>query len=255
MLGLGWGEMLVIGVIALIVIGPKDLPVVMHNVGKVIGQIRRMGSEFQRELNKTTGLDEVRNLRRSITEPLRQTSDEIRREFNKMTPNGVQPSGALKPAKPGSESVVEEIRAAAGMPPSSAESAPQGESAEAQAVTSADGPQNDPSPSGPVKAKPTSTRPAITNQTDTGTKPDGAPAKATRKATAKKTSSALLTDAEKATKARRKVPPNDDSSDTAAESGSGLPPPPPKAARKPRASRKNAPVDAAPSDTTRTETE
>ena len=118
MLGLGWTEMLVIGVVALIVIGPKDLPVVMNRVGKVVGQIRRMGSEFQREINKTTGLDEVRNLRNSITAPLKQTTDEIRREFNAMTPTGPKPSGLIKPADPKAESVVDEIKAAAGMTPS-----------------------------------------------------------------------------------------------------------------------------------------
>jgi sec-independent protein translocase protein TatB len=117
MLGLGWTEMLVIGVIALIVIGPKDLPVVMNRIGKVAGQIRRMGSEFQREINKTTGLDEVRNLRSSITAPLKKTTDEIRKEFNAMTPTGPQPSGIIKPADPKSESVVDEIKAAAGLAP------------------------------------------------------------------------------------------------------------------------------------------
>ncbi|UJW85966.1 Sec-independent protein translocase protein TatB [Devosia sp. SL43] len=115
MLGLGWTEMLVIGVVALIVIGPKDLPVVMNRIGKVAGQIRRMGSEFQREINKTTGLDEVRNLRNSITAPLKKTTDEIRKEFNAMTPTGVQPSGIIKPTDPKVESVVDAIKTQAGM--------------------------------------------------------------------------------------------------------------------------------------------
>ena len=117
MLGLGWTEMLVIGVVALIVIGPKDLPVVMNRVGKIVGQIRRMGSEFQREINKTTGLDEVRNLRNSITAPLKKTSDEIRRDFNAMTPTGPKPSGLIKPTDPAKESVVDAIKAQAGMTP------------------------------------------------------------------------------------------------------------------------------------------
>ena len=115
MLGLGWTEMLVIGIAALIFVGPKDLPVVMNRVGKIVGQIRRMGSEFQREINKTTGLDEVRNLRNSITAPLKKTSDEIRKEFNAMTPTGTKPTGIIKPTDPKVESVVDEIKAQAGM--------------------------------------------------------------------------------------------------------------------------------------------
>ena len=118
MLGLGWTEMLVIGVVALIFIGPKDLPVVMNRVGKVVGQIQRMGREFQREINKSTGLDEVRNLRSSITAPLKQTADELRREFNTLNKDGTQsPSGVIKPADPKVESVADEIRAKAGMAP------------------------------------------------------------------------------------------------------------------------------------------
>lgn len=124
MLGIGWTEMLVIGVVALIVIGPKDLPVLMQRMGKVVGSIRRMGMEFQREINRSTGLDQVQDLRRTITEPLRKTSAEIAREFNSITPSGVQPSGVIKPADPKAESVVDEIRAAAGLPPTPAVVAP-----------------------------------------------------------------------------------------------------------------------------------
>ncbi|ODT79133.1 MAG: hypothetical protein ABS76_21305 [Pelagibacterium sp. SCN 64-44] len=110
--------MLVIGVVALIVIGPKDLPVVMSRVGKIVGQIQRMGREFQREINKTTGLDEVRNLRSSITDPLKKTADEIRKEFNAIGKDGKpQPSGVLKPTDPSKESVVEAIQQQAGMIP------------------------------------------------------------------------------------------------------------------------------------------
>lgn len=118
MLGVGWTEMMVIGVVALIVIGPKDLPAMMQKIGRFAGVIRRMGSDFQRELNKTTGLNEVRNLRSSITAPLKATTDAIRKEFNTTTASGtVQPSGALKPADPKAESVVNEIHAAAGIKP------------------------------------------------------------------------------------------------------------------------------------------
>lgn len=118
MLGVGWTEMLVIGVVALIVIGPKELPAVMKRIGQFAGTIRRMGSDFQRELNKTTGLNEITNLRNSVTQPLKATAEAIRKEFNTTTAAGkVEPSGALKPADPKVESVVDEIKAKAGMSP------------------------------------------------------------------------------------------------------------------------------------------
>ena len=116
MFGLGWTELLVIGVVALIVIGPKDLPVVMNRMGKALSAIRRMGGEFQREINKASGLDQITDLRKSITEPLKQTAADIRKEFNKpLASGGVAPSGAIKPKDPKVESVVDEIHANLGM--------------------------------------------------------------------------------------------------------------------------------------------
>lgn len=121
MLGFGWTEMLLIGIVALVVIGPKELPTVMNRIGKFAATIRRMGSDFQRELNKTTGINEIANLRNSVTAPLKATADAIRKEFNTTTATGdVQPSGALKPADPKAESVVDEIKAAAGIAPAAA---------------------------------------------------------------------------------------------------------------------------------------
>ncbi len=161
MLGLGWTEMMVIGIAALIFIGPKDLPVVMNRVGKVVGQIRRMGNEFQREINKTTGLDEVRNLRNSITAPLKKTSEEIRREFNTMTPTGPKPSGLIKPADPKAESVVEEIRAQAGMSePTPSVAAPAAVTPPLEVQT----PAESSAMKKPVKAKPSPTRPVVTTE-------------------------------------------------------------------------------------------
>ena len=126
MFGLGWTEMLVIGVVALIVIGPKDLPVLMNRMGKFVSSIRRMGSEFQREINKASGLDTITDLRKSITEPLKQTATEIRKEFNKpLAGGGVEPSGIIKPKDRKAESVVAEIHEKVGMTPPSMEPAPQ----------------------------------------------------------------------------------------------------------------------------------
>jgi sec-independent protein translocase protein TatB len=152
MIGISWTEMLVVGVFALIFIGPKELPVVMGRLGKMIGAIRRMGGEFQRELNKATGLNAVTDIRRSITEPLKKTTAEIAREFNSMTSTGVEPSGALKPADPKKESVVDEIRAQAGMAPAAeppAVTTPPPPPTPAQAVASKS--------KGPVVAEPAKT--------------------------------------------------------------------------------------------------
>ncbi|MFP4405875.1 Sec-independent protein translocase protein TatB [Rhodosalinus sp.] len=52
MLDLGWTELLLIGIVALIVVGPKDLPVLFRNVGRFMGKARGMAREFSRAMNE-----------------------------------------------------------------------------------------------------------------------------------------------------------------------------------------------------------
>ena len=47
MFDIGWGEFVVIAVVALIVIGPKELPRVLRQVGQAVAKMRRMATEFQ----------------------------------------------------------------------------------------------------------------------------------------------------------------------------------------------------------------
>jgi sec-independent protein translocase protein TatB len=173
MFGGGWTEMLIIGIVALVVIGPKDLPIVMRKVGRVVGTVRRMGSEFQRELNKTTGLDQITDLRRSITEPLRQTSEEIAREFNRQTATGVEPTGVIKPTDPKVESVYDQIAATAGVSTTT--------SAEATAPTAPEGTEaaaTAPLPAPPEAEPASKPRRARAKAASAAAKPDATPAKA-----------------------------------------------------------------------------
>ncbi|PVE25208.1 twin-arginine translocase subunit TatB [Microvirga sp. KLBC 81] len=63
MLDMSWGEVMVIGAVALIVIGPKDLPRALRTVGQVTSKLRRMAAEFQGQFNEAmreAELDEVK---------------------------------------------------------------------------------------------------------------------------------------------------------------------------------------------------
>lgn len=58
-----WGELLVIAVVALVVVGPKELPQLLRTVGRWVGQARRMAGEFQSQVNEAmreADLDDVR---------------------------------------------------------------------------------------------------------------------------------------------------------------------------------------------------
>ena len=65
-LGVGGGELLVIAVIALIVVGPKDLPVLLHRVGKFTGRMRAMASEFRASFDEMARQAELDELRKEI---------------------------------------------------------------------------------------------------------------------------------------------------------------------------------------------
>lgn len=121
MLGLGWSEMLVIGIVLLVVVGPKDLPMMMRNIGRMMGTVRRMGNDFRREIDKAIAADEIAEAKKAISDPLKQTSEEINREFNSIRNGKVEPTGRLKQPASGEESVVDAIHAQAGMAPSRAE--------------------------------------------------------------------------------------------------------------------------------------
>ncbi len=119
MLSIGWTEMMLIAAIALIVVGPKDLPAMLQQVGKFAGQLRRMGNDFRQEINKAVAVDEIKDLKKSVTNPLTSIKQDIQKDFNSIGTDGsVKPSGALKPADPKVEDVTSEIRKAAGMPAS-----------------------------------------------------------------------------------------------------------------------------------------
>jgi sec-independent protein translocase protein TatB len=63
MFDFSWGEVMVIGGVALIVIGPKDLPKALRTVGQMVSKVRSMAGDFQSQFNEAmreAELDEVR---------------------------------------------------------------------------------------------------------------------------------------------------------------------------------------------------
>src|SRR6201996_6770786 len=68
MFDIGWSEIAVIAVVALIAIGPKELPGVLRMVGQWIGKARRMASEFQGQFQEAMREAEMADLKKSFDE-------------------------------------------------------------------------------------------------------------------------------------------------------------------------------------------
>jgi sec-independent protein translocase protein TatB len=64
MFDIGWGELVVIGIVALIAIGPKELPTVLRSLGQWIGKIRHMAAEFQGQFQEALREAEVADLKK-----------------------------------------------------------------------------------------------------------------------------------------------------------------------------------------------
>ena len=72
MFDLGWTELLLIGIVALIVVGPKDLPGMFRTLGKLMARVRAMARDFQRSMEEaadSTGASDIAVDLKNLTSP------------------------------------------------------------------------------------------------------------------------------------------------------------------------------------------
>ena len=94
---LGGGEILVILLVALIVLGPTRLPPAVRQVGKVVGEIRRIGQGFQQELREAAKpLQEATADLKAADKSLRETTQKPLKEMTE-TLKAADPSKAIEP--------------------------------------------------------------------------------------------------------------------------------------------------------------
>lgn len=88
MFDLGGTELLVIGVVALIVVGPKDLPVLFRNVGKYVGKAKGMAREFSSAMNQAAddaGVKDLQKTIKSATNPVGSAMDGVKDAAKEIT--------------------------------------------------------------------------------------------------------------------------------------------------------------------------
>src|SRR5258707_11308145 len=84
MFDIGWSELVLIGVVALVAIGPKELPGVLRMVGQWMGKARKMAAEFQGQFQEAMREAEMADLKKSF--------DEVKEAATGFTGNNVMTS-------------------------------------------------------------------------------------------------------------------------------------------------------------------
>jgi sec-independent protein translocase protein TatB len=118
MFDIGWGELLVIGMVALVAIGPKELPGVLRTVGQWTGKLRRMAAEFQNQFHEAMREAELADLKKQVDEVTSEVRSygsfdpvsDVRRELEK-TQSQIENAMAEKPTaeKAAPQSVAENL--------------------------------------------------------------------------------------------------------------------------------------------------
>jgi sec-independent protein translocase protein TatB len=109
MFDIGWGEFVVIGIVALIAIGPKELPGVLRSLGQWMSKLRRMANEFQGQFQEAMREAELSELKKEVEEMSAAASRDFA-DFDPMAAvqkdieDAVKPPASPAPA-PGTEMV------------------------------------------------------------------------------------------------------------------------------------------------------
>jgi sec-independent protein translocase protein TatB len=150
MFDIGWGELVVIGIVALIAIGPKELPTVLRTLGQYMGKVKRMAAEFQGQFQEAMREAEMADLKKQADELTSAITDATK--FDPLTDIDNDGDGAFDAAEPAgtdAETEPEKTETEPEMVDSSAEtSAASRASAEPEASPDSDVPP--PEPAAPV---------------------------------------------------------------------------------------------------------
>jgi sec-independent protein translocase protein TatB len=100
MFDIGFSEMLVIGLVALIVIGPERLPRVARTLGHLAGRLQRYVADVKADINREVELEELRKMKDSVQQAASGFESSVQSELNRTESelNAAAASAAADPA-------------------------------------------------------------------------------------------------------------------------------------------------------------
>ena len=108
MFDIGAGELLVIGTVALIAIGPKELPGVLRSLGQMVGRLKRMAGEFRQQFDDAIREADLQNVQKSFQDTVNTASAAT--SFNPIDTIRNEVKTAVDEIKSGGKSDVVEFR-------------------------------------------------------------------------------------------------------------------------------------------------
>lgn len=109
MFDIGWSELLVVAVVAIIFIGPRELVPMLRTFGQYAGKLKRMAGEFQSQFNEALREAELDQITKEV-EDIRKSSPvgDIKKELeSEMQPIGASMEDLTRPIKPKAESATD----------------------------------------------------------------------------------------------------------------------------------------------------
>jgi sec-independent protein translocase protein TatB len=104
MFDIGFSELLVIGVVALIVIGPEKLPRMARTVGHLAGRLQRYVADVKADINREIELDELRKMRDSMQQAATNFETSVHTEVHKTETDLNKTVDSVMQEKPASDS-------------------------------------------------------------------------------------------------------------------------------------------------------
>ena len=98
MFDIGWSELLLIGIVALVVIGPKDLPKVLRGLGAMMSKVRSMAAEFQGQFQDAMRDAELADLKKQAEDLASSATNAIQNPVQSIESELQKSVGENKPA-------------------------------------------------------------------------------------------------------------------------------------------------------------
>ncbi|MDH5553486.1 MAG: Sec-independent protein translocase protein TatB [Nitrosomonas sp.] len=109
MFDIGFVEIMIISLVALVVVGPERLPVVARTLGHLLGRARGYVNAIKTDIHNEMRMEELKNLHTSVNETVQSIEDSVRKEVDQiktMTDVEDQVKAAVSPAKEDASTVI-----------------------------------------------------------------------------------------------------------------------------------------------------